>query len=175
MSVETPQPEINQLQRPEVNIESVVPGDPAMLTAEQLPWMTSDLFEMPTVRVRMADGTEFSYGSAVSANGSVEKLAHEVPVEQSRQTEEAMFKALPFLFDGKLPPNIKREITIGSDLTIFKVARKGNDVPRLLFTWFQGEQGPTVVKLGIAKHKKQMELQSVMTGKAQRKHDGGSR
>lgn len=164
-------------QRPDINVAKVEQGEQVGITSDMLPWLTDADIELHTVRVTTLDGLTFNYGSVVKGNHSIEHIASQVTAKDSEHSEEAMFKSLPYIFDGKMPPNIDRVHGVDAAWPIFKVAKKGPDAPRLFFAWFRGESGePVVLKLAIAKHKKQDETYAVMQGRgSHRKRDGRNR
>lgn len=163
-------------QRPDINVETIKQAVPAKISQNQLPWITSSELEIPLVRVLTTDGVAFRYGSAVKGNGSIERLADKVEVPKSVSAEQVMFKSLPMLFEGRMAPNIDRDTNTDAAWPIFKVSKKGADAPRLFFTWFSDEQGPVVVKLAIAQHKKQQELIGILRNTSnRRKRDGRGR
>lgn len=154
-----------QLQRPDLNVESVRQADPVSVTRENLPWINTNDMEIPTVLVTTDDGTAFRFGSAVSGNHTLEKIASGVPADRSAKAERTMFKALPELIAHKPVPNIDTDASNSAEWTVFKTIGKGADAPRLFFTIFEGDNGtPVVLKLAVATYNKQQGAMKLMHG-----------
>jgi hypothetical protein len=152
------------LQRPDLGIESVKSAASWHVKGEDYPWITQAMVEVPTVLVRL-QGLEvpFRYGSLVSANHSVEKIADDVPLKHSINGEQGMFKALPNLLTQQNTPTLESIQIPNSKTTILKTTKQGPDVARFFFTVGKDENGlPVVLKIGIAPHKKQEELINVL-------------
>ncbi len=165
IEIKTPE---QSLQRPDLGVESVNPTDQnVQLSKEEFPWLAEDQVELHTVKVRLEDGTEFRYASAVSAHDGIADLAADVPHDRSLSAERGMFKGVAAILQGQTPSSIDTVVRKAVDITpqLYKTAKRGNDVARLFFTVMEDEAGPFVVKLGVASHKKQHKLMAIMNGK----------
>lgn len=168
------------LQRPDLGVETIAQADAIQVSKEQFPWISDDVTEVPTVHVLLEDGdTSFRYGSLVGGNHAIEKLADDVPPQQSKNAEQGMFKALASLLNGRSAPSVDRMTQyVSGDMPVYKTAKKGADVARLYFAITSDENGqPVVFKLGVAQHKKQDSLLAILKNKPgdKRKKDGGKR
>lgn len=168
------------LQRPDLGVETITQADAITVTKEQFPWISENATEVPTVSVLLEDGeTSFRYGSLVGGSHALEKLADDVPPQQSKNAEQGMFKALSALLNGQQAPSVDRMTQyVAGDMPVYKTAKKGADVARLYFAITTDEEGqPVVFKLGVAQHKKQDSLLALLKNKPgeKRKKDGGKR
>lgn len=162
MTHETLITEQQEAQRPDLGIERIKQGEGVIITSEQLSWLTESV-DVATVRVTLETGHSFLYGSVVSANNTLRKLASDVPPEKSRQAEIGLFKALPNLLENGSSPNIDTVMFGDADVPLLKVAKRGSDVARLAFAMIPTENGVAVVKVGIANHKDQSRMNGVIT------------
>lgn len=175
------QPE--QLQLPQHGIESIDNSSRKLLLPESsLPWV-SEIKPLHVAEITLETGDSVGYCSAISLHNGITKIARKVPDQQSTSAEAGLFKSLPVLLadSNNLPPNIDTVPSytgVESDGMIYKVAKQGRNAARLYFMITNDRKGaPVVVKLGIASHDKQVELQSLFSGKKRPsgKHDGASR
>lgn len=167
-----------QLQRPDLGIETVEPGPIFVAEADRFPWISDDK-EVPTSRIALADGTQINYGSLIGANNTIAKIADSVPENMSISAEQGLFKAMSLVLNGEQHPNIDHVADARSAEPMFKVSKSGRDAPRLFFTVSRSEKKddvPTVLRIGIAPHKKQGELAAIVTGRSKKNYgDGGKR
>jgi hypothetical protein len=163
-----------QLQRPELGIETIAETTHSVaVTQEHYPWLTTESLDVPLVRVKLAElETEFLYGSMVSGNHSVAKLASEVPPQQSASADQAMFKGLTMLLQKGTAPNLESVAYVDSKSPLYKTTKRGHDVARLFFTVINGET-PVVLRVGIASHKKQEALTGILNRSAKRRKKDG--
>ncbi len=176
----TEQETLKILQRPDLGVEAIAQAEPITVSREHFPWLSSEQMDVPTVHVKLEDGTtQFRYGSLVGCNPGTEKLAAEVPPQQSKNAEQGMFKALAALLNGQHATSVdSMSQYVAGDIPVFKTAKKGADVSRLYFAVTSDTDGqPLVFKLGVAKHKKQDSLLAILKGTPgeKRKKDGGKR
>jgi hypothetical protein len=164
-------------QRPDLGIELVVPDETYKVSPENYPWL-SESAEVPTVHIRMQDGTEFRYGSIIGLSHSVEKIASGVPTEASKKAEESLFMALPFLLRGETHPAVDKVMNKSDNSDLLKVGKKGPDAARLLFSIDREKEVPVVLRVATSRHKDQMRLMGIVTdhdSQKRRKRDGGGR
>jgi hypothetical protein len=170
--------QVARVQRPDVNIATVEASQSFPVEQANYPWLSSSA-EVPTVMVKMVDGTEFRYGSLIGLSHGVEKIASEVPDAASKEAEERLFAALPFVLGGKSHPAVDSIINQYDTTNLLKVGRRGPDAARLVFDVHRDQQGtPVVMRVGISRHKDQMRLMGIITRnnpQRRRKHDGGGR
>lgn len=159
-------------ERPDLGIETILPGEPVQVSAEQMPWL-HEAVEVPTVRLRLETGEELQYGSVVGGNATLSKIASHVPKEKSQSVEAGLFKALPAWLHGD-HPNIDVVMAELGTERLFKVGKNGKDAARLVFAKIQEGDMVTIVKVGISSHKDQQRMLGVMTGSSnrRRKKDG---
>lgn len=151
-------------QRPDLGIELVTPAEPLSVSRKMFPWISEQELEISTVGVKL-EGVEqpFRYGSLVGASNGVEKIARDVPPQNSDNAEQGMFKALNMMLRGETVPTVEIVPDLAEGVTVFKTTKHGRDVARLFFTLFKDENGePVVLRLGIAPHKKQEAMVNVM-------------
>lgn len=167
-----------ELQRPDLGIESVTSGEPILASTEDFPWVAQEGM-VDTAHVTLEDGTEFQYGSLIGLSSSLAKIASDVPEQASINAEQGLFKSLPTILQNGFHPNIDSVPDALSSTPMFKVAKSGRDAPRLFFTIVPPEtEGglQTVLRVGIASHKKQGSLASLVTARGKRNYgDGGKR
>jgi hypothetical protein len=164
-----------QLQRPDLGIETVSHADPILVSDEQFPWLNSSVMEVPTVSVKLSGlDTTFRYGSIVDGNGSVEKIARDVPSQASSNAEMGMFKGLEMVLKRQMAPNLEFVVGLDTGLPVYKTTKRGPDAARLYVAMLKDDSGePVVLKLAIAQHKKQEQLYSLLrSGSTRRKKDG---
>lgn len=171
-------PNTVQLQRPDLGIETVEPGPVFVAEADKYPWI-SESREVPTSLITLEDGTQINYGSLIGANKTVSKIADTVSEQMSVSAEQGLFKAMGSVLKGEQHPNIDHVPDALTTEPMFKVSKSGRDAPRLFFIVSQGEKEgdvPTVLRVGIAPHKKQGELAAIVTGRSKKSYgDGRSR
>jgi hypothetical protein len=170
----------SQLQIPNLGIE-VIRNDQEILEIPEntFPWIEGKV-EVPTALVELETGETIRYGSLVGHHNGIEKIASKVTTEQSESAQRGLFKALPEMLHvgSSMPVTIdfvNNYNGINSSYTVYKVAKQGNNAARLFFAVLDsGSEQPTVLKLGIAPHDKQMALINIMnkTKGGRQKHDG---
>jgi hypothetical protein len=169
---------VEHVQRPEVNIASVEMGDVYSVDRANYPWISGSA-DVPTVKVKMVDGTEFRYGSIIGLSNGVEKIASEVPEAASNEAEDRLFAALPFVLQGQAHPAVDKVMNQYDTTDLLKVGRRGPDAARLIFDVHRDSDGqPVVMRVGISRHKDQMRLMGIISKnnpQRRRKHDGGGR
>lgn len=164
-----------QLQRPDLGIEAISPGPVLTIEAGQYPWISGE-HQIPTSRVKLEDGTELNYGSLIGTNNTLSKIASSVPEQMSVSAEQGLFKAMGSVLSGEQHPNIDHVPGALSYEPMFKVSKSGRDAPRLFFIVSRGsEEGdvPTVLRVGIATHKKQGEVASIVTNRSKQNYGDG--
>jgi hypothetical protein len=159
-------------ERPDLGIESVQPGENVVISESQMPWLHDD-YEIPTVAVTLEGGQTVQYGSVVGGNSTLRKLASHVPADKSLSAEAGLFKALPTWLSGD-HPNIDTVPSNTGEGNLYKVAKNGKDVARLMFAKIVKDDTVTIVKVGISSHKDQQRMLGVVSGSSnkRRKHDG---
>lgn len=164
-----------QLQRPDLGIETVEPGPIFVAEVDRFPWISENK-EVPTSRITLVDGTQINYGSLIGANKSLAKIADSVPENMSISAEQGLFKAMGSVLNGDQHPNIDHVADPLTAEPMFKVSKSGRDAPRLFFIISRGERKddvPTVLRIGIAPHKKQGELAAIVTGREKKNYGQG--
>ena len=172
---ETLAPESVHSQRPDLGIETVEPGPIFVAEAEKFPWISGDK-EIPTSRITLEDGMVINYGSLIGANKTLAKIADSVPETMSVSAEQGLFKAMRSVLNGNQHPNIDHVADPLTAEPMFKVSKSGRDAPRLFFIVSRGQKEddvPTVLRIGIAPHKKQGELAAIVTGRAKKNYGRG--
>ena len=164
--------EETQLERPDLGIESVRPGEPIKITESQMPWLHENV-ETPTVAITLESGQQVQYASVVGGNSTLRKLADHVPPAKSASAEAGLFKALPAWLSGT-HPNIDFVPFVAGTENLYKVSKNGKDVARLVFAKIENEGIVTIVKVGISSHKEQQRMLSILSGGKldRQKHDG---
>lgn len=174
-STQGPQLEI-VAQRPDLDIQEVRgPSDEIIMTREEFPWLSSAKACLPLTELVLIDqGQAIRYGSAVSENGTLKRLASRVNEQGSISAERSMFKALPAILKNETAANVNAVTVAQGSASVLKTTKRGNNIPRIFFTLLERDSDkPIVVKLAVANHKDQQQVYSVLTGsKLQRKKDG---
>ncbi len=166
-----------ELQRPDLGIETVDQGPRIIAEVDTFPWIGENT-EVQTALVTLEDGTQLNYGSIIGANNTLAKLADGVSEQSSINAEQGLFKALPKILVGEQHPNIDRVSDPLSTVPLFKVSKVGRDAPRLFFAVLPSKEegdAPTVLRVGIAGHKKQGALANIVTGWRKGSYGGDGR
>ena len=157
------------LEVPQLGIEHVNNASEKIHFGEDyFPWIEGQV-DVSVADVTLETGEEIRYGSVVGLHSKVEKLASDVPSDESHKAEIGLFKALPDLLGddrSSWPSNI--EIVPNTDhlpYNVLKVVRHGKNPARLYFAVLEGvSEKPLVVKLGIAQQQKHLALQRIISG-----------
>lgn len=166
-------PEQQSAQRPDLAVEEVVgPARKYELSYEAFSWIDKGGITLPLIEVVLVDcKRSVHYGSAVSGNATLARIADKVSERNSIACEQSMFRALPAILENRTAPSINAVNSIAADAPVFKTTKRGKNVPRIFFTVLEADSDrPTVVKLAVADHKKQQQVLGVMgNGAARRK------
>lgn len=154
-------------QRPDLGIMEVRgPCSEITLSRDDFPWLSDPESNLPLTEMSLVDTNRvIRYGSAVSGNKTLAKLASRVTQQSSINAERSMFKALPAIFENQTAPNVNSVTTAQGTANIFKTTKIGNNVPRIFFTILESASDkPIVVKIGVATHAKQQQVYGILTG-----------
>ncbi len=168
-------PEQQSAQRPDLAIEEVVgPAKQYELSHETFPWIDKEGITLPLIEIVLADcRRSVHYGSAVSGNATLTRIADKVSEQNSIAAEQSMFRGLPAILENRTAPNINAVTTVAAEAPVFKTTKRGNNVPRIFFTVLEADSSrPIVVKLAVADHKKQQQVYGVMGQGAARRKKG---
>lgn len=153
-------------QRPDLEIQEVRgPTSSIAVTHEDFPWISQEV-DLPLTEIVLVDKARvIRYGSAVSENRTLKKLASKVSEQGSINAERSMFKALPAILSNATAPNVNAVTNAQGEANILKTTKIGNNIPRIFFTMLEpASDKPVVVKLAIANHKHQQQAYGIFTG-----------
>lgn len=110
---------------------------------------------VPTTEVTLSTGVVFNYGSLIGLNGTAEKLADGVRIEEANAAQKTMLMGLNRLFEGRPANGIgKVENSSLPDSRLFVASRNVNSAPGLVFAVLkapeQQDQAPAVLRVGIS-------------------------
>ena len=131
-------------------------------TKADIPWLSADT-SVPLRMFNLVRGTSILYGSVVSANHTLEKLADKVDRGKSKQVETALFTSLPdWLMQYDMPAitAVDKPLCAGS---LYRASRGSHDPARLFFIRKKVDGMPAVIKVAVARHKDQGQAMNILS------------